>query len=432
MILPVARLLLVASLVSVALAAEPPAKDLEDLRQKIGVLQHEIEANEANRSEAADALRESEKAISDANREIARLARLQQMTQSELSRANADVLKVRAQLNARREQIRKLLLARYRNGQHEALRLLLNKQDPNQIQRQLQYYRYIVNAQSKLSTRLAAQLDTLNQLSETLQQKNHELTQLSDEKKQQRAQLQASQSNRQAVLKRIAAQIGEQQQEISKLQQDEQRLASLVDKLDRMIRERDAREARGKEKQARDAAKAAKHAGKDSKAAANAPAAKAAEKDKDGAAETGEAARNDIAQEVATPSGFVELKGKLRLPLRGEVKGKFGSAKVSGTIWKGVFIKAPAGLAVKAVGAGRVVFADWLRGFGNLIIVDHGSGYLSLYGAAESLIRQVGDSVQTGDDVATSGNSGGSSETGIYFELRHLGNPIDPLAWTSR
>jgi len=424
------------SLSVAVLAEDPPAQDLEDLRQKIGELQQELQANEANRHEAADALRESEKAISEANRELAKLAREQQLTASELSNANNDILRIRNQLNQRREQIRKLMLARYRNGQHEALRLLLNKQDPNELTRSFHYYRYIASAQQKLSLALAEQLEKLNASMELLQQKNQALTQLAAEKVKQRALLQASQSSRQHVLSQISAKIGQQQREIGKLQQDEQRLSTLVEKLDRMIREREAREARDRDKQAKEAAKlAARKAHENIKGNPSKNPAKPV-------TGKGQGIVNESVKVELTPAAealaehaetggtsFKDLKGHLHLPMRGEVLGHFGTARREGTFWKGVFIKGSAGQPVKAVAGGRVVFADWLRGFGNMLIVDHGDGFLTLYGAAESLVKQVGDIVKPGDDLATSGNSGGSSETGIYFELRHLGKPVDPLAW---
>lgn len=429
--------LLALSLSIAVFAEDPPSQDLEDLRQKIGELQQELQATEANRHEAADALRESEKAISEANRELAKLAREQQLTAGELARANGEILRIRNQLNLRREQIRKLIQARYRNGQHEALRLLLNKQDPNELNRSFHYYRYIATAQQKLSQALSGQLEKLNTSMELLQQKNQELTQLAAEKKKQRVLLQTSQSNRQHVLSQISAKIGQQQREIGKLQQDEQRLSTLVEKLDRMIREREAREARDRDKQAKEAAKLAARKARDN---AKSHPSKAAGKPAPG--KDGESVNESVKTELAPPaeaiaepaqaqagSAFKDLKGRLRLPLHGEVLGRFGTARREGTFWKGIFIKGGAGQPVKAVAGGRVVFADWLRGFGNMLIVDHGDGFLTLYGAAESLIKQVGDTVKPGDELATSGNSGGSSETGIYFELRHLGKPVDPLAW---
>ncbi|MEP7371060.1 MAG: peptidoglycan DD-metalloendopeptidase family protein, partial [Nitrosospira sp.] len=129
-------------------------------------------------------------------------------------------------------------------------------------------------------------------------------------------------------------------------------------------------------------------------------------------------------------SPFSSLKGRLSLPVRGELANRFGSPRADGGItWKGLFIRSATGGDVKAIAGGRVVFADWLRGFGNLMIVDHGSSYMSLYGNNETVHKKVGDSVRGGDTIATVGNSGGNPESGLYFELRHQGKPFDPLNW---
>ena len=134
----------------------------------------------------------------------------------------------------------------------------------------------------------------------------------------------------------------------------------------------------------------------------------------------------------ASPAGdFVRQKGALRLPTRGVVSNRFGSPRQEGSTWKGLFIRAPQGSEVKAIAGGRVVFADWMRGFGNLLIVDHGDNYLSIYGYSDAVLKDVGDRVRGGDSIATAGSSGGNAESGLYFELRHRGEPIDPLKWVS-
>jgi septal ring factor EnvC (AmiA/AmiB activator) len=137
---------------------------------------------------------------------------------------------------------------------------------------------------------------------------------------------------------------------------------------------------------------------------------------------------------VPADGDFAQWRGKLVLPVRGEVTARFGSprpteAQVDAPTWKGVFIRAPAGADVHAVAAGRVVFADWLRGFGNLLVIDHGDGFLSVYGNNESLLAAVGAAVEAGDPVATVGSTGGVAEPGLYFEIRLKGRPIDPLRW---
>ena len=133
---------------------------------------------------------------------------------------------------------------------------------------------------------------------------------------------------------------------------------------------------------------------------------------------------------VTTTSYFSALRGKLGPPLRGELTQRFGAPRgAAGTEAKGVFIRAPQGQPVRCIARGQVVYADWMRGFGNLIIVDHGESYLSIYANNESLLKQLGDVVAPGEPIATTGSSGGNEETGLYFELRHLGRPFDPLSW---
>ena len=408
---------------------------MQELRHKIDSLKQELQANEATRSEAADALKDSEQAISEANRVFNDLNRQQLDSQADLDRVNADIQRVRNDLDTNRRRLVKLIQARYRNGEHEALRLMLNRQDPNQLTRDLRYYRYIAEAQQKLSTTLQTELERLDKLSAAIQQKHDELLRIATEKKAQRDKLRAEQAKKQQVLSKLADQIGEQRKQIGKLQRDEQSLTRLVERLNRIIKEREAREARDRQRQERAQKLAeAKQAKQDRK------------NGKRGGTDTGKTQENGNLTEAdkveptvrkndalpdASAEGkhFADLRGELHLPVRGEVVGKFGTAKAEGTTWKGVFIRTGSGQPVKAVASGRVVFADWLRGFGNMMIVDHGGGYLSLYGAAEALLKRVGEPVKAGEDIATSGNSGGSAETGIYFELRYLGKPVDPLAW---
>jgi septal ring factor EnvC (AmiA/AmiB activator) len=128
---------------------------------------------------------------------------------------------------------------------------------------------------------------------------------------------------------------------------------------------------------------------------------------------------------------FGELRGKLNLPVRGEITNRFGSAREdTGVTWKGLFIKSAEGNEVKSIANGRVVFADWMRGFGNLMIIDHGDGYMSLYGNNQALLRKMGDTVKGGDTIASVGNSGGNSTSGLYYELRNRSKPFDPMSWS--
>ena len=142
------------------------------------------------------------------------------------------------------------------------------------------------------------------------------------------------------------------------------------------------------------------------------------------------ARKADIALAPAMPDGaFAALKGQLRPPVAGKVAARYGSKRGDGPSWKGMFIRAAEGADVHTVASGRVVHASWLRGFGNLIIVDHGGQYWSLYANNQSLLRRVGDVVKAGEVIAAAGNTGGNEESGLYFELRHKGKEFDPASW---
>ena len=131
------------------------------------------------------------------------------------------------------------------------------------------------------------------------------------------------------------------------------------------------------------------------------------------------------------PRDFEALRGQLRLPVRGDLVTRLGSKRGDGPSWKGVFIKTEEGAEVKAIAGGRVVFAEWLRGFGNLIIVDHGNQYMSIYGNNQAVLKHAGDVVKTGEVIANAGNSGGNEQSGLYFEMRHQGRAFDPMGWVS-
>ncbi|WP_313951178.1 murein hydrolase activator EnvC family protein, partial [Accumulibacter sp.] len=139
--------------------------------------------------------------------------------------------------------------------------------------------------------------------------------------------------------------------------------------------------------------------------------------------------RREVVPETPVAADLARLKGTLRLPTKGAITNRFGAARQEGSTWKGLFIRAGTGSQVGSIAGGRVVFAEWMRGFGNLLIIDHGSSYLSIYANNDSLLKEVGDEVRGGETIATVGNTGGNPESGLYFEIRHQGKPLDPLAW---
>jgi murein hydrolase activator len=378
-----AALLLIAFLPAPAACAE--REQLEALRARIEKLRSSITDAEGARSEARDQLRDSERAISATNRELRALA-----AQRDALRARSRALAERrraaeSQLAARRDSLGRLLVQRYLYGGQDYVRLALSGRDPTQTARELQYYGYLSAAQGRMIGDLRQLLAQTRDIERELEQQGAELASVESAQRARRNELAKEQTARRVVLVRVSARLRAQRREVHGLERDEARLARLVQEIARMLADSPAR------------------------------------------------LRNETLPEAgAAERRFASLKGTLRLPAKGQVTNRFGAARPGGgPMWKGLFIRAPAGGEVRAVAGGRVVFADWLRGFGNLLIIDHGDAYLTIYGNNESLLREVGDVVRTGEAIATTGNSGGSQNSGIYFELRHEGRPFDPLRWVS-
>lgn len=382
-----ARILLLAfccsALVNAACASQQ--EELENLRGRIAVVQREMDKTSESKTEAADALRESERAISNSNRKLAELAALQRAADQKLGKLQGRQEKLNADMAGQQALLGKLLYQQYLGGKQEYLKLLLNNQDPDQVARDLRYYQYIARSRAIWLANLRENLAALDVISLSTREQRTELESLRAEQAAQKKTLEKEQHARKRMLGKISQQLHRQRREITRLQRDEGRLARLVDKLTRMLAE---------------------------------PKSKSL-------------FRNDnLPDNRFDGNPFDQLKGKLTLPVKGEITNRFGSPRPDSTVqWKGLFLRTSNGQAVKAIAAGRVVFADWLRGFGNLLIIDHGKGYMSLYGNNETLYKQVGDVLRGGDTIATVGNTGGNENFGLYFELRHQSKPLDPMQW---
>ncbi|MCC6474267.1 MAG: peptidoglycan DD-metalloendopeptidase family protein [Burkholderiales bacterium] len=366
------------------------------LRGRIAELQAKLTAAEDDRVEAADELRESERAISNSNRAYRELARHRLTLQSEIESLGGRMKSAQASIAARESGLGRLLAAGYMAGRSGYLKLFASGSDPSQTSRDLYYLSSISKAYAADIDAARAALERLHALESAARERTTELARLEHEAQAERQKLQAEREARRRILARVSAQIRGQRREVAVLERDELRLARLVEALGRAIRDSAQETARDS---ARDTA---------SRAARPAPAAQTSD----------------------TQGSFAGLKGLLRLPVRGSVTSRFGTPRqAGGPSWKGIFIRAPEGSEVRAVAPGRVVFSDWLRGVGNVLILDHGQGYLSIYGNNESLLRRVGEQAVSGDALATVGASGGIGETGLYFEIRHEGTAFDPLTW---
>jgi septal ring factor EnvC (AmiA/AmiB activator) len=411
-----AFLAILLGLAAPALAQAPSQAELDKLRSRLKQLEQQYQNTRESQADATDALRQSEKAISEARRTLRGLEFQQQSTQTTLQQTREATAALSARIDSQQQKLSRLLRTLYQRGQGDSLKLLLNGQDPNQIARNLHYLGNVSRAQMALIDSLRADLLKLSALQQIAQAKNHELERIKADQLSQQHRLLQERQSRQKVLKQISHQVQTQRKEIATLRRNEQRLTELVEKLAALMARREA------ERRSRQATAAAKAEGR----------GKTGRKAEPGAVAQGPVGVNTAVPEAGEDgtSAFARLKGLLRLPVKGELMNRFGTPREEGGLnWKGVFIRATAGAEVRAVATGRVVFADWLRGFGNLVILDHGQGYMSLYSNNESLYKQAGDAVKTGDAVASVGNSGGQAEPGVYFELRYKSRPINPMDW---
>jgi len=440
-----------------------------ELAAKLAKLKGEVSKTEDAKEDAADTLAESEEAISNANRSLRELVEEQVATNDKLGALTAEQERLAATVEAQKKQLATLLREQYVAGNEDRIKLLLSGDNPNRINRDLQLMAYVSQAQARLLASLRKNLAMVDINRQKEQNAKDELDEIAQEERDQKAVLEKEKARRAALLGTLSKRLVAQRKEIGTLERDEQRMAGLVDKLSRLIKEQ--AEAAAAEKRRLEAVAAARAKAKaEAEALAKArleeklrlareasKPAKPAKPVKPGTKppepfkpdpiddveppvlvqappdkpDPEQARASDIALAPAAPDGaFASLKGKLRPPVAGgKLAAKFGAKRDGGPSWKGVFIKAAEGSDVKAVAGGRVVFAAWMRGFGNLIIVDHGSEYLSIYGNNQALLKRVGDAVKGGDAIASAGNTGGGEESGLYFELRHRGAAFNPASW---
>jgi septal ring factor EnvC (AmiA/AmiB activator) len=407
-----ALLMLCGPLCAGANQADRKQSELEALKQRLQTLQQAFRDTQTHRQEAADELRQSERAISSAVRQLRQLDGERQRTQTDLQTLTQQTEATESRIGQQQAHLAQALKGAYQRGQGDALKLILNGVDPNQSARDLRYLAHLSRAQHAMIESLRADLAQLAALQQQTAQKSTELAQLQAAREAEQQKLLTDKRAREQVLQKLSVQIQQQRREISSLKRDERSLTQLVKRLNRLMAQQAAREA----------ARA--------RAAQQAQKRQATEKGASGQPRRAIAVNTETPVAFRSNRPFSGLKGSLRLPVAGELMNRFGAPRDGGGVsWKGLFIRAGQGAAVKAIAAGQVVFSEWLRGFGNLIIVDHGEGYMSLYSNNESLYKQVGERVQPGDPIATVGNSGGQSDTGLYFEMRHQSRPVNPLLW---
>lgn len=382
-----------------AFAAKIDSKraELKDVRGRIGALQQDVARNEAAKTQAAEELRKLDAAIAATSRELDELAQNRAHVQGQLDDLNRQSAQLTGQIDLQQKQISRLLYRQFVSGNDDALHVLLSGGDPNKAARERYFLTLVSREKGEMLDDLRGSLKEKQRLADAARDKSAELAAIARQQEQQRAALQARQKERQVLLAKVSDQIKAQKRQIATLKENEKRLSSLIDNLTRQAARAPQQKKRG-----------------------TAPAPVPSPR-------TPPPREPDLGD---ARGAFASLRGQLALPVAGDIVQRFGAPRgEGGGIWKGLFIRCAPGSDVRAIADGIVVYADWLRGYGNLVIIDHGDGFLSVYGNNQSLTRRTGASVKARDPIATAGTDDAAGESGLYFELRHQGQPFDPLRW---
>ncbi|MGM0481914.1 MAG: murein hydrolase activator EnvC family protein [Pseudomonadota bacterium] len=361
---------------STALAQQPSEAEKEAKQRQLQTVQQQIQQRLEALEQRRKKLTDTEQTLKELEQKTAKIAtRLRQTRQQQQQlqrRINANQQRQQQLKQQQQEQakwLQKQVVSAYTNGQHDFLKLLLNQQDPARFERLLSYYQYFNQARIEQIEQIKAIAAELVQLQRALKQQSTELAALQQQQQSQRQALKQQQAKQETVIARLQQEQRNDRQRLQALEQNREQLEQVI--------------------------------------------------------ATIEAALQADVQLV----GLRPVKSRLDWPTAGRVRQLFGQRREGPLRWKGVLIDGDNSQPVRTIADGRVVFADWLRGFGLVIVVDHGEGYMSLYGHNQTLLKRVGDEVKLGNEIALMGQSGGRSRASLYFEIRYQGNAQNPAQW---
>ena len=347
---------------------------LEILQKSIAKIQHHLSGTKKQRSEVLTELKKLESEISKNAIVLKALDEDVQKTRKQKTKLERDLVQLKKQLQGQQSALSEQMRSAYSMGHQQNLKMLLNQQNPALLGRTQEYFNYFNRSRTQqidtFSETIKRKKRTESELKQTLITQNRLLqTQKEKKRKRQKQRLQ-----RKSLLAELGNKIKNQENTLSSLESSRGRIENLLKSLGELLA--------------------------------------------------------DIPTNPSENRPFVAQKGKLPWPAKASFLSKFGQSKNQGDLkWNGVLLKAEFGAPIKVISHGRVAFSDWLQGFGFITIIDHGDGYMSLYGNCESLFKQAGDWVSAGDVIATAGDSGGQPQSGIYFEIRSRGKPVNPAKW---
>ena len=341
---------------------------LQKLQQDITTLRSNLSSNKQEQSKIQENLKKLDKEIAKLAGELRSLNKKLKKQHATQKQLQTESRQLNSKLIKQKELLGQQMRAGYSAGQQQALKLLLNQTNPAEAGRTLAYYGYFTQAQLKTIHDTQLNIQQLKTANEKLQQSTSKLEALKRDQQTQKKRFGKRKESRKVVLAKLNQEIQSKEHRLEKLVADELALAKVLKEL----------------------------------------------------------ARNAL----PTFSNLRELKGKLRYPIKGRIRHNYGESRNLGKMrWKGILISGREGQDIRTIAPGKVVFADWIRGYGLMVIIDHGNSYMSLYGHNQGLYKEAGDTVKNNEIIAALGNSGGNSELGVYFELRHKGKAINPKKW---
>jgi septal ring factor EnvC (AmiA/AmiB activator) len=355
-------------------AASPDVKEaeLKQVRNRIDSIRRAIHADAERRDALAGQVKEAELKIQSARERLSDVRAQRIAAENRLGDLEAEQVTTNKRIDSEREALGAELKVAYMNGHQEQLKLLLNQQDPARLGRMMAYYGYFGRARAERITAISEHLAHLELIAENIEQETQKLRELEQEQARDVKTLAGARDQRARTLAQVQSKIKNRNDELAKLQREAQALEKLVEELRRAIEE-----------------------------------------------------FPELAEQP-----FQRVKGKLPWPVKGSLLARFGQLRAGGPLkWQGIVIGADRGTQVRSPYYGRVVYADWLPGLGLLVVVDHGGGYMSLYGHNEQVYRRVGDRVSPGDALAAVGDAAGFGKPGLYFEIRKGRETLDPGAW---
>lgn len=342
---------------------------LNDVQKAIAKQESNILKTNKNRTTLEKQLKNDDLAIAEVAKAISETNQKLKISNKKIAVLNKEKQQLAAQKSQQERLLAQQLRSAYTTGQHDYLKLLFNQDESDKVQRTISYYQYLNKARMVQIDTFQSTITQLMQVTTQHQEETKTLQVLKINQQAQRKKLSQKKDKRSKTIASLNKQLLSSKQQLTKLKAEEANLTAALQKLTVLIR-----------------------------------------------------AEIDL-------KGLSKLKRKLSWPVKGRLLHSFGSRKQGYLKWKGVLVKAPIGRQVQTIHSGTILFSDWLKGYGLLTVIDHGKGYMSLYAHNQTLLKSVGDRVETGEPIALVGQSGGQNQPGLYFEIRHQGKAVNPKLW---